>query len=219
MFDSDNTESGDQLDENQESEDQTDGDAEAGQEGDDDQTSDEESDFVEVNGEKLTLEELKRGYMREADYRRKTQQLAEVRNARADSTEDDYSPEERKALEALDKLGVAKKGDVERLVKTMIIQEKIASEKSKIVDEFGVDNDLADAIQFLALRTGTSMEEAAKKFLGKAEIKKKGLSTSGTGSSSKDMKGKIPSIQDISKMDPSSKEFAKVREMMERGEI
>ena len=35
--------------------------------------------MIEVNGEMLTLEEVKRGYMRQSDYTKKTQELSEQR--------------------------------------------------------------------------------------------------------------------------------------------
>lgn len=45
------------------------------------QTSDEESLIELSTGDKVTLDDLKSGYLREADYTRKTQQLAEVRKS------------------------------------------------------------------------------------------------------------------------------------------
>lgn len=49
------------------------------EEGDDDQSFDVLSATVEVDGEEITVEELKRGHLRQRDYTRKTQALAEER--------------------------------------------------------------------------------------------------------------------------------------------
>jgi len=47
--------------------------------GDEDQSFDLMSATVEVDGEEITVEELKRGHLRQRDYTRKTQELAELR--------------------------------------------------------------------------------------------------------------------------------------------
>lgn len=51
------------------------------EEGDDDQSYDIMSATVDVDGEEITVEELKRGHLRQRDYTRKTQALAEERQA------------------------------------------------------------------------------------------------------------------------------------------
>lgn len=51
------------------------------EEGDDDQSFDILSATVDVDGEEITVEELKRGHLRQRDYTRKTQALAEERQA------------------------------------------------------------------------------------------------------------------------------------------
>ena len=48
-------------------------------EGDEDQSFDLLSAKVEIDGEEITVEELKRGHLRQRDYTRKTQELAEIR--------------------------------------------------------------------------------------------------------------------------------------------
>lgn len=216
MFDNENSESTDQTDE--ESQDQTEEGVEAGQDSDEDQTSGEEESTIEINGEKLTIEELKRGYMREADYRKKTQELARQKTIQP-REEDNRTEEEKRALEVLDKLGVAKKGDVENLVRTLIIQEKMASEKSRVAEQFGLDEDVVSAAQFMAMRSGITLEEAAKKLVGKQPIPKKSLGVTGGSTGAKEAKGSKPTLEEIRKMDPNSKEFMKVQEMLEKGEL
>ena len=219
MFQEDNSQSSDQP-ASQESEDQVDESANAGNEqGDADQPENQESQAVEINGEQITLEELKKGYMREADYRRKTQDLAnERRKSEAQSQGSQYTPEEERAMKALDKLGVAKKSDVENLVRSMIAQQQIMSEKERIKASTGLEDDLLEAAQFMAVRNGITLQQAAEKIVGKADIKRKGLSPTGGNTAVKEIKGK-PTVEEIRKMDPDSKEFAKVQEMMERGEL
>lgn len=51
------------------------------EEGDDDQSFDIMSATIDVDGEEITVEELKRGHLRQRDYTRKTQALAEERQA------------------------------------------------------------------------------------------------------------------------------------------
>ena len=56
-------------------------DEEYDEEGDDDQSFDILAATVEVDGEEITVEELKRGHLRQRDYTRKTQALSEERQA------------------------------------------------------------------------------------------------------------------------------------------
>jgi hypothetical protein len=57
------------------------GDAEAEEQSDDDDDKSGEPQFIEVDGENLTVEEVKLGYLRQSDYTRKTQAVAEQRKA------------------------------------------------------------------------------------------------------------------------------------------
>jgi hypothetical protein len=47
-----------------------------------------DQDLVEVNGEKLSIDELKKGYMRSADYTRKTQRLAQDKSKSLEDIKD-----------------------------------------------------------------------------------------------------------------------------------
>lgn len=40
------------------------------------QVSEQQSNYVEIDGQQVDLEEVKKGYMRQSDYTRKTQELA-----------------------------------------------------------------------------------------------------------------------------------------------
>lgn len=57
------------------------GEADAEEESDGDDDGDKPEQLVEIDGEQLTLEEVKLGYLRQSDYTRKTQAVAEQRKA------------------------------------------------------------------------------------------------------------------------------------------
>ena len=76
---------------------------------------------VEIDGEKLTAEQIKEfklGYMREQDYRKKTQELAEEKrklgrsNESIRKEEEEMTPEVKAAVEVLKKAGVVTKDDL-----------------------------------------------------------------------------------------------------------
>lgn len=58
-----------------------DDDPEADDEDDEDDEAEDPEELIDVQGQKVTLDELKRGFLREADYTRKTQELAEQRRS------------------------------------------------------------------------------------------------------------------------------------------
>jgi hypothetical protein len=73
-------------------------------EANEDESSDEpapESLKVEIDGQSLTLEEVKKGYLRQADYTRKTQDLAKERNEFAGAV-DRLEQQDRLAVDALE---------------------------------------------------------------------------------------------------------------------
>lgn len=76
---------------------------------------------IEVNGEHIPLDELKKGYMRQADYTRKTQEIAEAKRTLARRPEhstggkEEPSEEVKKAISLLKQHGVVTKDDLEAL--------------------------------------------------------------------------------------------------------
>lgn len=70
----------------------------------------------EIDGEKLTakqIKEYKLGYMRDEDYRKKTQELAEAkRQLAAQPKQEDVDPEVKAALDTLKQAGVVTKEDL-----------------------------------------------------------------------------------------------------------
>lgn len=86
-----------------------------------DQAAKDDGDVIELDGEKLTpqqIKEYKAGYMRQQDYTKKTQELAQAKReiARSGGEEkpkgEELDPEVKAALEALKKAGVATKDDL-----------------------------------------------------------------------------------------------------------
>lgn len=71
------------------------------------------TDFVEVDGQKLTLDELKDGYMRHSDYTRKTQELSKKRKELDSKPKEELTDEELAADEYLKKRGYVTKDDLE----------------------------------------------------------------------------------------------------------
>ena len=45
------------------------------------QVSEQQSNYVEIDGQQVDLEEVKKGYMRQSDYTKKTQELARERES------------------------------------------------------------------------------------------------------------------------------------------
>lgn len=69
---------------------------------------------VEVDGESLSLEELKAGYMRQRDYTLKTKQLAYEKQKAPVEPQEQLDPEVDAALQVLKKAGVVTREDLER---------------------------------------------------------------------------------------------------------
>lgn len=90
-------------------------------------TAPDEVETVEVNGEKVTLDELKAGYMRQSDYTKKTQELSQERKqiegdkrafsrtSTAKEEEREVDPDVQKAIELLKDHGVVTKEDLKQL--------------------------------------------------------------------------------------------------------
>lgn len=101
------------------------------------QSQDEQS-VVEINGEQVSLDELKQGYMRQSDYTRKTQEIAELRRTMAReprqeegakvSIPDDQ--ELQQAVQLLKQQGFATKEDLEILK----AQQSDQAELSQLLD-------------------------------------------------------------------------------------
>lgn len=122
------------------------------------------NDLVEVNGEKLTLEELKKGYMRTADYTRKTQKLAQDKSKSLEDIKDS-NPELYNAVVQLREAGVATKDDISETVKAQLEEmetKKTAEQSAKQFFENNPDLEGSKkAILDLSKNTGMTPEEVA----------------------------------------------------------
>lgn len=122
------------------------------------------NDLVEVNGEMVSVEELKKGYMRQSDYTKKTQRLAQDKSKSLDEIKDS-NPELYDAVVQLRSAGVATKDDIELAVEETL--ERIEAKKSGEITakKFFEDNpDLESskkAILDLSKSTGLTPEEVA----------------------------------------------------------
>lgn len=122
------------------------------------------NDLVEVNGEKLTLEELKKGYMRTADYTRKTQKLAQDKSKSLEDIKES-NPELYNAVVQLREAGVATKDDISEAVKAQLEEmetKKTAEQSAKQFFENNPDLESSKkAILDLSKNTGMTPEEVA----------------------------------------------------------
>lgn len=88
--------------------------------------------FIEVNGEKITLDELKKGYLRQSDYTKKMQAM---KSEKPESNED---PEDvQKAIKLLKENGMLTREDYENEKKLDKLFSSIPelSEKRKIIED------------------------------------------------------------------------------------
>jgi len=179
------------------------------------------------DGSKVPLDELKKGYMRTSDYTRKTQELKRkqeeiLADVKPGTPDDSLSKEEKAAMETLDKLGVARKQDVESTVQRILAQQSMLSEKSKVQAETGLDNDTMEIAQFMAFKKKIPLTKAAEilQNSGKKVVKRKGLSPSSDVTTSASGKvGQQITPEYIKTLDPNSKEFAEVVDMYDKGEL
>lgn len=194
---------------------------------------DSEEGMIEVNGEQVSIEELKSGYMRQSDYTRKTQSLSEQQKqlqARLEKKEEQskLSTPEQEALDKLRSLGVPTQTDVEETIRRVMAQQRVAAEMDRVKRESGLNDDMMYAAQALSLRKGISLSEAAGELTAnkpvKKVIKRKGLGAKGgvgaTPSSGKSKKITREYIQSIDVKTPEGKkELDRISGMMERGEL
>lgn len=119
------------------------------------------SGLVEVDGEMIEIDELKKGYMRQSDYTRKTQQLSQAKSKSLDELKDSNPDLYEQVVKPLQEAGIATKEDIKQQFEELKSQEK--TEKS--VQSFFENNpDLEKsqkAILELSKNTGMTPEEVA----------------------------------------------------------
>lgn len=114
--------------------------------------------MVEVNWEQVSLEELKRGYMRQSDYTRKTQEIAELKKQSAPQTESE--DDEAATREYLRKMGVVLKDDLE----TIDRKRQNESELQDILRNMPELSSQSEAIRRLSEVEGVSPSEVVSKY-------------------------------------------------------
>lgn len=110
----------------------------------DNETGSEEN-FIEVNGEKLSIDELKAGYLRQSDYTKKTQELAELRKqsiqeaiqaSQKQYEQPEESEEDKLAKEFINQHGLLTKQEAENLLKKQELAAKDEMEFQKYKQEY-----------------------------------------------------------------------------------
>ena len=102
-----------------------------------------EDSLIEIEGQKVTIDELKAGYMRNSDYTKKTQEVAQARRELARQpvqASPQGNDETTETLKALKELGVVTKEDLELERKRMYAE---AEDKSKLDSLIQNNPDLA----------------------------------------------------------------------------
>ncbi len=171
----------------EESQDQPDVESEESENSDDEDYS--EDDQPAEESEELSPAELQKGYMRESDYRRKTQELADMRRemeamkSAMATPKADRTPEERQALETLEKLGIAKRDDVQAMINQAVARQRIMDEQAALRKNTGLSDDVINLAQLLAQSKGITVMDAIEQLRGdlggKKPIAKKSLSAKG----------------------------------------
>lgn len=122
-------------------------------------TQTEQPTTVEINGEQIDLEELKKGYLRQSDYTKKTQELAEQRRT-IEETKAPVSEDDKAVDEYLKSKGYITKEDLER-EKAAIINEQ------QMTRFFDLHPDLKSkeaAIRAIAKTDNSALEDIVVKY-------------------------------------------------------
>lgn len=134
-----------------------------------DQEEGREEPTVEIDGEKVPLSQIKawkEGHMRQEDYTRKTQELAEAKRqlARtkdgADTKADDMTPEVKAAVETLKKAGFATKEDLQMLK----LQEEDEKNFRKLVKSYPELKSHEKALKQIGLTDNRAWEDIARDY-------------------------------------------------------
>jgi hypothetical protein len=168
--------------------------------------------MVEIDGEKVSLDQIKewkKGHMMEADYRRKTQELAEAKREIArsktsvqDTKAEDLSPEVKQAMDVLKKAGFATKDDL----KMMKIQEEDQKAFRKLIKSNPELKPHEKALKQIGLTDNRAWEDIAKDygFLKDSKLEKAKATRPITGTRSSP--GANAPKLDIAKMSPKEYE-------------
>lgn len=149
--------------------------------------------LIDVNWEKIDIEELKKWYLRQSDYTRKTQELSKLKK------ESELTPEEKTALDFFKNNGFATKEDLENLLHT-------TKQDTNLKEIISSNPDLAPyekAIKDLSNKLWIAVEDVIEKYGFKSKDKLAKAKNQG------DIKGIQPKQKSI--MEMNSKEYAEYK--------
>lgn len=120
--------------------------------------------FIEINWEQISLDELKKGYLRQSDYTRKTQELAKEREQSMRQSNDD-EPDDVKAAEAfLKSKGYLTKAEMDALLEAKLKAQKDEITLEKIIDANPTLKQHEEAIRKIAQIDNSAIEDIVVKY-------------------------------------------------------
>lgn len=183
----------------------------------------------EESEEEIPVEELKAGYLRQQDYTKKTQELAQMRRELeqmkgqlAEAKKPKRTPEHEKAIQTLKQLGFISKDDMMQEMSRMTAKQQMAAEKKRL----GIDEDIYNAARYIQSTKqlqGEEMtiEEAIEKLTGKGKkvVKRKTVGTKGGVASRPKTSGVSITLEEFKKLDPNSKKYAQIVSKWREGKL
>lgn len=148
----------------------------------------------DINGETISIDELKKGYMRQSDYTRKTQELSKTKK------ENTLTDEERAAVEFLKNSGFATKEDLENYSKSQAQEMTLR----QIIDANSDLKPYEQAIKDLSKNLWIAPEDVIEKYGFKSKDKLSKARSQG------DIKGSM-GTQQKSIADMTDKEYAEYK--------
>lgn len=142
---------------------------------DEDQPEEESSEeMIEVDGEEFTLEEIKKGFMRNKDYTRKTQDVSQQKREIEDmkrkleglETKRELTPEERQIQDFIHKYGLVTADQLEHRSKKQQAQQADEREFQSWKSEVSADDKIAEIVLTLGRKyTNMSYPEIYNEFV------------------------------------------------------
>lgn len=215
-------------------EDDADFDEEEDGSGDDNDSSD-DPDTFEINGEKVSKEELIKGYMRQSDYSRKTAELSALKDQAFDvirrkeaEREQEVDPKTAEIKKQISEMGFMSADEFDRKLAQMQMRAKLETEREQVQKSTGVSDTVVEAAQFIrAKRRAEGREESldsiVRELTGTSEkvVKRKTVGVQGSsGTQSSKSKSYVTYTEaQIEAMDANSKEFAEVSRLNAAGNL
>ena len=116
---------------------------------------------IEIDGQEVSIDELKKGYLRQSDYTRKTQELSRLKQ------ENSLTDEERAAVDFLKNSGFATKDDLENWSKVQVQEQTV----KQIMDSNPDLKPYEQAIKDLSKAHGIAPEDVIEKYGFKSKDK------------------------------------------------